>query len=107
MFEIYPIVAAAQVWGHLWVGQTVFFSTDNQVTSEIINNGRSKSLLIMGFVRRLVWLSLHFNFHLHCRFVNGAGNVAADALSGLISYCFSSRSQTQMLVPRLLHGSSN
>lgn len=25
LFEVYPIVAAAQVWGHLWAGQTVFF----------------------------------------------------------------------------------
>lgn len=41
LFEIYPIVLAAQVWGHLWAGKTMFFSMDNQATSDIVNKGRS------------------------------------------------------------------
>lgn len=33
----YPIGSAAQVWGHLWTGNTVRFTSDNQATSEIFN----------------------------------------------------------------------
>lgn len=81
LFKIYLIVAAAQVWGHLWSGNTVVFFTDNQATSEIIKKGRFGSLLIMYFIRRLIWLSLQFSFHIQCRFINEVQNTAADALS--------------------------
>lgn len=60
---------------------TVVFFTDNQATSKIINKGRSGSLLIMGFIRRLIWLSLQFNFHIYCRFINDIQKTAADDLS--------------------------
>ncbi|XP_073462173.1 uncharacterized protein [Aquarana catesbeiana] len=81
LFELYPIVAAAQLWGHHWTGQTVVFSTDNQATADIINKGRSKSLAVMSFLRRLVQLSLQHQFNIHCAFIPGRYNSAADALS--------------------------
>lgn len=59
LFELYPIVAAAQVWGHTWTDQIELFTTDNQVTADIINKGRSKSLPVMSFLRSLLQLSLH------------------------------------------------
>ena len=83
LFEIYPIVAAAWVWGGSWAGQTVVFSTDNQAAVEIITKGRSRSLVIMSLVRRLIWLSLHHKFHFLCKFISGVENGAADALSRL------------------------
>lgn len=81
MFEIYPIVAAAHVWGNNWVGQTVTFSTDNLATASIINKGRSKSLAIMSFLRRLVQLSLQHQFNVLCVHIPGKCNTSADALS--------------------------
>lgn len=48
LFEIYPIVADAVTWGPSWFGHTVVFFTDNLATAEIINKGRSGSLLIMS-----------------------------------------------------------
>lgn len=81
MFEIYPIVAAAHVWGNNWVGQTVTFSTDNLATASIINKGSSKSLAIMSFLRRLVQLSLQHQFNVLCVHIPGKCNTSADALS--------------------------
>lgn len=87
-FELHPIVAAAQLWGHIWTGQTAAFTIDNQARADIINKGRSKSLPIMSFLRRLVQLSLQHQFNVHCTFIPGKCNLAADALSrfNLISF---------------------
>ncbi|XP_040181179.1 uncharacterized protein LOC120914567, partial [Rana temporaria] len=81
LFELYPVVAAAQLWGHTWTNQTVLFTTDNQATADIINKGRSRSLHIMSFLRRLVQLSLCHHFNFVCRHIPGKLNTAADALS--------------------------
>ncbi|XP_077319473.1 uncharacterized protein LOC143941699 [Lithobates pipiens] len=83
LFELYPIVAAAQAWGSSWTGQTVTVVTDNQATANIINKGRSKSLAIMAFLRRLVQLSLQHQFNLLCIHIPGKCNTLADALSRL------------------------
>ena len=42
MFEQFLIMAAAQLWGHIWTGRTVAFTTDNQATADIISKGKSK-----------------------------------------------------------------
>lgn len=55
--------------------------TDNLATAEIINKGRSGSLLIMSFMRRLTWLGLTYKFHFLGEFISGNDNIAADALS--------------------------
>ncbi|XP_044143987.1 uncharacterized protein LOC122933207 [Bufo gargarizans] len=81
LFEIYPIVAAAVAWGHLWANLAVRCYSDNQATCQIINKGRSKSLTIMRFMRRLTWLAACNNFFLHCFHVPGVCNSAADNLS--------------------------
>lgn len=81
LFEIFPIVSAAWVWGRLWSGQTVVFGQSGGRGDQ---KGRFKSLVIMSFVRRPIWLSLQFHFHSHCKFISGAAeNVAADAPSRL------------------------
>lgn len=81
LFEIYPIVTAAVTWAPTWSVHTVLFFTDNSATAEIINKGRSGSLIIMSFMRRLTWLGLMHNFHFQGEFISGVCNVAADALS--------------------------
>lgn len=83
LFQIYPIVAATFTCGPAWSGHTVLFFSDNSATAEIINKGRSRSLLIMSFMRRLMWLSLMYTFHFPGQYISGDNNVAADALSRL------------------------
>ena len=83
LFEIYPILAAAVTWGPGWAGNSVIFFTDNLATARIINKGRSGSLLIMSFMRKLTWLGLTYRFHFQGEFIRGDHNGAADALSRL------------------------
>lgn len=81
LFELYHIVAAAQVWGSTWAGQTVTFATDNQATASIINKGRPKSLAIMSFLCRLVQLSLQHQSNVLCVYIPDKCNTSPDELS--------------------------
>ncbi|XP_056425816.1 uncharacterized protein LOC130367424 [Hyla sarda] len=80
-FELYPIVAAAQLWGPAWNRTTVLFVSDNAATVDILLKGRSRCPIIMSLARRLVWLSLHHTFTFTCAHIGGIQNIAADALS--------------------------
>lgn len=59
LFKIYPIVLAAVTWGPSWSGYTVVFFIDNSVTAEIINKGRSRSLLINVLYAQVDVVGLH------------------------------------------------
>ena len=48
--ELYPIVAAAVVWGKCWTAKRIMFLCDNLSTVRIIQKGRSKSLGIMKII---------------------------------------------------------
>ncbi|XP_044155396.1 ectonucleotide pyrophosphatase/phosphodiesterase family member 7 [Bufo gargarizans] len=43
LLELYPIVAAALVWGSSWSNLPVLFVTDNQSLVDIINSGNARS----------------------------------------------------------------
>ena len=45
--ELYPIVIANIVWGHMWSRKRIVFWCDNQAVVNIINKGRSKATYIM------------------------------------------------------------
>lgn len=79
--ELYPIVVAACLWGHCWSRKRVLFHCDNQATVHIINKGRSKALVIMKLVRRLVLLAAKLNFAFSASFIPGVKNEIADSLS--------------------------
>ncbi|XP_021339760.1 uncharacterized protein LOC110440977 [Mizuhopecten yessoensis] len=81
--ELYPIVVAALIWGHLWVGQRIVFMCDNAATVAILCKGRSKSPHIMPLVRRLTLCACTFNFTVLSKHVPGHLNNIADSLSRL------------------------
>lgn len=81
--ELYPIVVAAILWGHLWKKQRIIFMCDNEATVAIIHKGRSKSKHIMPLVRRLTLLAAQHNFVFLSRHVPGKHNAIADSLSRL------------------------
>ncbi|XP_056409248.1 integrin alpha-D-like [Hyla sarda] len=56
--EIYPVVAAAQVWGREWTNTMVIFLIDNADIADFLTSGRPTSKEIMSFARRFMWLSL-------------------------------------------------
>lgn len=81
--ELYPIVVAALIWGHRWIGKRIVFMCDNSATVSIIQKGRSKSAHIMPLMRRLTWCAATYNFSVLSKHVPGKFNVIADALSRL------------------------
>ena len=79
--ELYPIVVAALLWGHLWQGKKILFLCDNEAVVNIILKGRSKEPYIMKLMRRLVMCAVDNNFAMYSKHVQGISNDIADALS--------------------------
>lgn len=83
LLELYPIVLAVNVWGHLWENHCVRFYTDNQALVHIINRKTSRDKHIMKLVRSLVLACLRHNVLFESAHVRGCKNVLADSLSRL------------------------
>ena len=81
LHEMYPIVIACLLWGHLWCRKKITVFCDNEATVHIINKGRSSVPFINRLVRRLTWTSVLDNFILRATFIPGLENRSADALS--------------------------
>lgn len=81
--ELYPIVVATMIWGHLWTKFRIVFMCDNQATCSIINKGRSKSIHIMPLVRRLTMVAIENNFTFRAEYFPGRLNDISDSLSRL------------------------
>lgn len=83
LFELYPIVVAASLWGDKWARRKISVRCDNEATVQVINKGRSSISIINKFIRRLTWLGLQGNFVMRAEFIPGKQNRIADALSRL------------------------
>ncbi len=81
LFELYPIVTAAFLWGHEWSSKNIEFHCDNLTTVHCINKGSSNSPEIMPLLRRLTWLSACKQFTFKAVHIPGNKNQIADALS--------------------------
>lgn len=81
--ELYPIVVAAILWGHMWKKHRIVFMCDNEATVNILKKGRSKSPHIMPLMRRITFVAAQQNFVFVSRHVPGKHNSIADALSRL------------------------
>ncbi|XP_053178134.1 uncharacterized protein LOC128361632 [Scomber japonicus] len=81
LFKIYPIVAAAVLWGHEWSTKSILIHSDNLSVVDIINKGRSNSNSIMPFMRRLTWHSVTHQYILRAAHIPGHHNAIADTLS--------------------------
>lgn len=81
ILELYPIVLAMELWGHLWANHCLVFHTDNIALIPILANNTSKDATIMVLVRRLVGLGIQFNILFKAVHVPGKDNVLADFLS--------------------------
>lgn len=90
-FELYPIVASAVLWGHLWNRKRILVLCDNSATVEIINKGRSKVPFIMKFMRKLIWTAACNNFVIQAKHIPGKTNLIADALSRFQMHKFRER----------------
>ena len=81
LFELYPVVVAAILWGNRWERKQIIVFCDNEATVHIINKGRSSIPIINRFVRRLTWTSVLGNFSIRACHIPGLDNKIADALS--------------------------
>lgn len=81
VLELYPIIVACILWGHLWSRKNIVVFCDNEATVNIINKGRSAIPFINKFVRRLTWSCVMGNFTLRAAHIPGLENKIADRLS--------------------------
>ena len=81
VLELFPIVAALELWGGYLSNHSVLFLTDNQAVVEVINRQTAKNPHLMRLVRRLVITSLKFNIYFKSKHIPGKSNVIADKLS--------------------------
>ena len=102
LLELYPIVVAVNVWGHLWRNHCIRFYTDNQALMYILNRQTSKDKYIMQLVRKLVLACLKFNILFQSSHVEGCKNVLADSLSRLQVDTFRRLSPDSKPLPTLI-----
>ena len=79
--ELYAILMACEVWGHLWGKKRILFHCDNQSMVHLWRNGLSQSPTLMHLVRALFFVAAHHNFHITISHIAGTDNSIADALS--------------------------
>ncbi|XDV33697.1 hypothetical protein PO909_004007, partial [Leuciscus waleckii] len=88
LFELYPIVVAAYLWGSEWSTKNILFHCDNSATVHCINKSRSNAPKIMPFLRRLIWISACHQFVIKAEHIPGHQNQIADALSRFLFHKF-------------------
>ncbi len=81
LFELYPLVIAAFLWGKNWTSSSILVHCDNEATVHCINKGRSHSLALMPLLRRLIWISACDQFIITAKHIPGSKNLIADSLS--------------------------
>ncbi|XP_045172644.2 uncharacterized protein LOC123534449 [Mercenaria mercenaria] len=79
--ELYPIVIAVILWGHLWKNHTLVFNTDNEALVSVISKQTSKENNVMFLIRKLVLCCLKQNIIFLARHIRSKDDSLADALS--------------------------
>ena len=57
IYEMYPVIIAAILWGHKWSKKIITIHSNNSTVVDIINKGHSHCLDIMQFIRKLTLVS--------------------------------------------------
>ena len=79
--EFWPVLCAANRWGHLWDDYKVILHTDNTQVLHTLNSGRSANRVCMGWVRKVFWVAVKQNFYYSSVYIPSRYNVICDALS--------------------------
>lgn len=79
--ELFPIVIAANLWGHLWSSRRAEFLSDNKAVVDILQSGTSKDPNLMILLRYLLLMAARHSFTFTATHVQGKSNHVADALS--------------------------
>ena len=81
--ELFPIIAALEIWGHLIANHCVLFFSDNTAVVEISNGQSAKDRDLMVLIRRLTICAMRFNILFKAKHIPGKYNIIADKLSRL------------------------
>ena len=81
VLELFPIVAALEVWGSLLSNHCVLLLSDNMAVVDVINKQTARDKDLMVQVRRLTICAMQFNILLKAKHIPGKYNVVADKLS--------------------------
>ena len=79
--ELFAIVVACQIWGHLLQDHRIKFHCDNEAVVNMINTKRSRIPRVMDLIRHLTLLTLQHNIYIHAVNIPGTHNAIADAIS--------------------------
>jgi hypothetical protein len=84
VWELYAVICAVQLYGSVMVGRYWLVYTDNAQTAAWVCTGTARGVqckLVMGLIRFLFDLVVHYEMRLEARHVPGSANGLADALS--------------------------
>ena len=79
--ELFPVVIAGHVWGHMWCKKHVLFRSDNEAVVHVLNSRTSKVPCLMRLLRSLLLAAARYSFSFSAQHVPGVNNQIADALS--------------------------
>ena len=79
--ELFPIVVACAIWGHLWHRQYILCHSDNTAAVAYVNKLYAKDPLATHLIRCLAYFQALFDFRIRAVHISGHLNVGADDLS--------------------------
>ena len=79
--ELLTIVVACKIWGHKWSGLRIVVQCDSEVSANIINHGRSRSVYLNKCARELLYVAANFEFDIRACHVLRSNNTCADQLN--------------------------
>ena len=80
-YKLFPIIAAAALWGSQWVSRWVEFPCDNESVVVVLKSGTSRDHHLMGLLHHLSLLAIRHSFKLTASSVRSLANPVADSLS--------------------------
>ena len=79
--ELFPVVIAAHVWGHMWCKRHVLFRSDNEAVVHILNTRTSKVPSLMQLLCSLLLSAARHSFSFSAQDLLSVNNQIAVALS--------------------------
>ena len=79
--ELFPIVAAAGVWGRYWAGKLILCHSDNAPAVTQVNSLHAQNPLAAHLLKCLTLFQALFDFRLRAVHISGTDSIGADLLS--------------------------
>lgn len=79
--EMWVLVVALKLWGHLCSGMRIKVLCDNEVTVWVINSGRSRDKVMLQLLRELCYWCVKFECQIRAVHLPGQENRGPDCLS--------------------------